>query len=84
MPKEKCNAHSGHEARIDTLEKGQRDHEEDSNNVRARIFDTLDRLQTQYIAQALKRLPTWATLLLGGLMSLSTGLTVAFMMALRK
>ncbi len=81
---EKCPHHSGHEARIETVEQAQKDHDKDSKEVRARLFDAIDRLQTQYLNKILERPPLWATALITILSSLTVGLIVAFIMLLCK
>lgn len=76
-----CKNHAGHEAEIKNNTKNIDDHIKDSNDVRARLFDAIDGVKkemTEFRNEWSKRLPLYATLLISILMSVCTGLIVAF------
>jgi len=74
MENQTCKDHSAHVARIESLEVRQNKHEDDSNKVRARLFDAIDDLKKNYLGEAMKRLPVWVTIFISILCSLVSGL----------
>ena len=74
MENQTCKDHSAHVARIESLEVRQNKHEDDSNKVRARLFDAIDDLKKNYLGEAMKRLPVWVTIFISVLCSLVSAL----------